>query len=88
MKVIRIGAMWCPGCIIMQKKWNKLKESHPELEFEDYDFDMDEDEVAGFNIGDTLPVAIIVEEGNEVRRLIGEKSENELLAFIGAADEE
>jgi len=83
MKIIKISAVWCPGCIIMQKKWKKIAESNPEIEFEELDFDMDEELVSKFNVGDTLPVAILFKDGIEVSRLIGEKNEEAILKFIG-----
>lgn len=36
MKIIKIGAMWCPACIIMNKFWNKVKEEFKNIEFIDY----------------------------------------------------
>ena len=36
-----------------------------------------------YNIGDKLPVMILLdEEGNELKRLIGEKSYNEIVDFL------
>ena len=44
MKIVKIGAMWCPGCIIMQKVWNKLSENY-ELDITSLYLDMDSEEV-------------------------------------------
>jgi thiol-disulfide isomerase/thioredoxin len=87
MKIIKIGAVWCPGCIIMHKKWNKIAEIHPEIDFEEFDFDMDEDEIAKYNVGDTLPVAILIKDDKEVSRLIGEKNEKDIIAFLGETND-
>ena len=24
MKIVKIGAMWCPGCLVMKKIWNNM----------------------------------------------------------------
>ena len=65
MRVIKIGAIWCGGCLIMNKVWNKLKKSY-EFEYEEFDLDMDSDAVQRFNPGDKLPVFIILDGNSEV----------------------
>ena len=75
MKVLKFSAIWCPGCLIMNPRWDKIKETYKDIEFIDYDYDMDEVEVNKWNIGDTLPVVIILDNNNEeLERLVGEYS--------------
>ena len=62
MKVIKIGAMWCPGCIVMHKVWDKINKEYPNIEVKSLDLDMDEEEVKKYNIGDTLPVIIFYKD--------------------------
>lgn len=81
MKIIRISAMWCPACIIMSKYWNRIEEKYKNFKFVTYDIDMDE-EVKNYNVGNTLPVIIMIKENKEVKRLIGEKTEKEVEEFI------
>ena len=57
MKIIRITALWCMSCLVMNERLNKLKKEF-NLQFEDYDFDYDE--IGQFNVGNTLPVMIIL----------------------------
>ncbi len=82
MKIIKIGAMWCPACIIMNKFWNKIKEEFKNIEFIDYDLDIDEEQVKSYNVGNILPVIIAMNNDIEQSRLIGEKNEKEVLEFI------
>lgn len=82
MKIIKIGAMWCPACIIMNKFWNKVKEEFKNIEFIDYDLDMDEEKIESYQVGNVLPVIIAINNGIEKSRLIGEKKEEEVLEFI------
>ena len=82
MKIIKIGAMWCPACIIMNKFWNKIKEEFKNIEFIDYDLDMDEEKIESYQVGNVLPVIIAINNGIEKSRLIGEKKEEEVLEFI------
>ena len=46
------------------------------------DIDIDEDEVKKYNIGDVLPVFIFYKDDREITRIIGEKSEEELVKII------
>ena len=79
MKIIRIGAIWCPGCLVMKKIWSKILNDYPSLEVAELDYDMDNEEVLKYNPGKVLPVVIFLsEDGNEIERIIGEMSENTL----------
>lgn len=82
MKVIKIGAMWCPGCIVMHKVWDKINKEYPNIEVKSLDLDMDEEEVKKYNIGDTLPVTIFYKDDIELERLIGEKKFEDIESVI------
>ncbi len=83
MKIIKIGAVWCPGCLVMKKVWKSIINDNPNLEITELDYDFDSDEVNKYNPGKILPVVIFMDnENNEIERLIGEKSENELRKAI------
>jgi len=81
MKVIKITAIWCSACLIMNKRWKEIEKEY-DIETISYDLDFDEEEVDKYNVGDTLPVFIIVDEDKEVNRLVGEHSIDELKEFI------
>ncbi|MBQ8872237.1 MAG: thioredoxin family protein [Bacilli bacterium] len=82
MKVIKIGAMWCPGCIVMHKVWDKINKEYPNIEVKSLDLDMDEEEVKKYNIGDILPVTIFYKDDTELERLIGEKKFEDIESVI------
>lgn len=78
MKIIRISAVWCPGCLVMRNVFKKIKENY-DFEIIEYDFDMDEDDIIKYNVGDKLPVTIFLDDSdNELSRLIGEKSYDDI----------
>ncbi len=81
MKVIKITAIWCSACLIMNKRWKEIEKEY-DIETISYDLDFDEEEVDKYDVGDTLPVFIIVDEDKEVKRLVGEHSIDELKEFI------
>ena len=78
MKVIKITAIWCTSCIIMNKVWKEIQEKY-NFDTISYDLDMDEDEVEKYDVGDKLPVFIFQDENNnELFRIIGEKKIEEM----------
>ena len=53
-----------------------------DIEIIDYDYDFDSDKIANYNVGEILPVLIKVNNGVEVKRLVGEHNKEELMQFI------
>ena len=80
-KVVKIGAIWCGACLVMNKVWNKLKDNF-DYEFIEYDYDMDEEEVEKYSPGEILPVFIIYKDDKEIFRLTGEFSYDEIVNKI------
>lgn len=82
MKIVKISAIWCGGCLVMNKIWENLKKNYPNINFVTYDYDMDEEEVKKYNVGDILPVFIFYKDDMEVKRINGEVKENVLIDVI------
>ncbi|MBR5370226.1 MAG: thioredoxin family protein [Bacilli bacterium] len=80
MKIVKISAIWCGACLIMNKVWNKLKDR--DIELIELDYDMDEEEVMKYNPGDILPVFIVFDGEKEVLRLTGEFSYDEFTSKL------
>ena len=82
MKIIKIGAMWCPACLIMNKRLKKIEINY-DIEIINYDYDLDEDIVSKYNVCDVLPELIFVDEKEEeIKRLIGEQTINDIVSII------
>ena len=81
MKIIKINAVWCPGCLVMKKIWKQIKEMYPHLDITEYDYDMDKEVVSKYEVGKILPVTIFIKD-NEERRLVGEKTKEEIITII------
>lgn len=81
MKVVKINAVWCSGCLVMNKIWNSILKEY-DIETINLDYDLDEDEVLKYNPGDILPVFIFYKNEVEIKRVIGEKSEKEMLKIV------
>lgn len=82
MKVVKINAIWCSGCLIMNKVWQNILKKYV-IETIELDYDMDNEEVMKYNPGNILPVFIFFEGDKEVLRIVGEIKESEMLTKIG-----
>ncbi len=78
MKLIKIGAMWCGACIIMDPLIKEIVAKY-KLEYVEYDYDFDEFD---YKAGDTLPILILEKNGSEISRLIGEKKQNDIEEWL------
>lgn len=78
MKIVKISAIWCGACLIMNKVWNKLKKDYV-FESIELDYDMDEDEVKSYDPGDILPLFIVYDGDKELIRITGEFSVEEFI---------
>jgi len=79
MKVLKFGAAWCPGCLVMRPMWQKIEKENPWLRNEYYDYDQDKKDVEKWKIDETLPTFIFIDKDEkELFRLQGERSKREL----------
>lgn len=81
MKLIKVSAIWCPACLVMNNRLNKILKDY-DIEVIEYDYDIDEEEVKKLEVGKLLPVLIFNKDDKEIKRLIGEISEKELIKEI------
>jgi thiol-disulfide isomerase/thioredoxin len=84
MKVLKIGAEWCPGCIIMKPRWAEIEKERSWLETEYFDYDESPGIVEKYGLEEAvLPTFIFLDkEGEEFLRLTGEKSKKELVEIV------
>lgn len=84
MKVIKIGAVWCNGCLVMRPRWQEIEKENPELITEYYDFDNDKEIINKYEINSgILPVFIFEDsQGNEIERLSGEIEKEKIVQLI------
>lgn len=88
MRIIKFSALWCPSCLIMNSRINKIVGKY-NIDIVEYDYDIDEDMVSKYNVESILPVIIFINnDGLEVKRVIGEVSLKELIKIVeGESDE-
>lgn len=83
MKILKFNAVWCPSCLVMKQTFKEIEKEFSDVEFISYDYDFNEEEVKKYEIGTKLPVIIKTDDNfNEIKRIIGEKTKNEIISFI------
>jgi thiol-disulfide isomerase/thioredoxin len=84
MKVLKFGAVWCNGCLVMRPRWAEIEKENPWLKTEYFDFDQNREMADKYGIASgVLPVFIFLDrEGKEILRLSGEVEKKELFEVI------
>ena len=83
MKVIKFGAVWCSGCLVMKPRWAEIESENTWLQTEMHDFDEDKEAVEKYGITDTLPAFVFLDkDGNEFFRMTGEVGKEKPVAII------
>lgn len=84
MKVIKVGAEWCNGCLVMRPRWAEIERERPWLRVEYFDYDRDRREIEKYGIeSGKLPVFILLgKNGKELMRREGEVEKRDLEELI------
>lgn len=84
MKVLKFGAVWCNGCLVMRPRWAEIEKENSWLTTEYYDFDKDKEMVEKYKVDSgILPTFIFLDNADkELKRLSGEIDKSELLKVI------
>lgn len=83
MKVLKFGAVWCAGCVVMKPRWKEIEEENPWLQTEYFDYDTDKEAVEKYGINDILPVFVFLDkEEKEFLRLQGEVDKEKIIEVI------
>lgn len=83
MKVLKFGAVWCSGYLIMKPRWKEVETENPWLITEYYEFDENKEVAEKYQITNSLPVFVFLDKGgNEFLRLEGEVSKEKIVEII------
>ena len=67
-RVLKIGAEWCPECVIMKPRWAEIEQELAWLETEYFDYDKNKELKEKYQI-DHVPTFIFLDkEDNEILR--------------------
>ena len=82
LKVIKIGAEWCPGCVVMKPRWAEIEKELPELKTEYFDADEHKELLKKYEVKN-LPAFIFLDQNeNVIVKKEEEVSKEELLRII------
>jgi thioredoxin 1 len=84
MKVLKFGAIWCNACLIMKPLWAEIEQENAWLNTEYFDADEHPDLLKKYKIEDIPCFIFLDKDGNELKRLYGEVSKDELISIINS----
>ena len=79
-QLIYFTAGWCPSCQNMGPSISQLKKQK-DIQIEEINVDYDAQYVEKYNVKN-IPVLILIENGNEIRRVVGYQDQNQIKSFI------
>ncbi|MBL7021805.1 thioredoxin family protein [Patescibacteria group bacterium] len=82
MKVLKFGAVWCPGCLVMRPRWEKIEKENEWLITEYFDIDEFPEVIDKYKLTEYPTVIILDKNEQEIDRKQGEISEEEILDLI------
>lgn len=82
MKVLKFGAVWCSGCLVMRPRWQEIEKEHPWLTTEYIDVDERPELDTQYRLTDYPAFIFLDKNGVEFHRMYGEIEKNELVEFI------
>ncbi len=82
MKILKFGAIWCSGCLVMKPRWVEIEKENPWLSTKYFDADENENLLQEYKITD-LPCFVFLDKDNkEVHREVGEIDKQKLVKLI------
>jgi len=82
MKVLKFGAVWCGGCLVMKPRFEEIEKELPWLETEYFDVDENPEYVKNYNITDYPCFIFLDKTGKEFKRMYGEIDKKELVSIL------
>lgn len=82
MKVLKFGAVWCSGCLIMKPRWKEIEAELPWLKTEYYDADEEGEMVEKYEIKNYPCFIFLDKENKEIGREYGEIEKKKLIEII------
>ena len=87
LKVLKIGAEWCPECVIMKPRWKEIEEEFSWLNTEYYEADENKDLSKKYNVKDVPTFIFLDKNGDEILRKEGIVSKEDLIKIIEDLDQ-
>jgi len=82
MKILKFGAVWCPGCLVMRPRWEKIEKENDWLNTEYFDIDEFPEVKEKYELKEYPTFIWLNNNEQEIDRRQGEISEEEILELI------
>jgi len=82
MKVLKFGAVWCSGCLLMGPRWQEIEKKLPWLKTEYFDVDKDTEVIKKYRLTDYPAFIFLDKNGQEFHRMYGEIDKKELIEYL------
>lgn len=82
MKILKFGAVWCSGCLVMRPRWNKIEKENEWLNTEYFDIDEFPEMIEKYELKEYPTFIFLNKKEEEIDRRQGEVSEKDLLDLI------
>ena len=82
MKLLKIGAVWCKECLVMNPMWAEIEQEIPELKTEYYEADEHPDLQKEYNVKEIPSFIFLDKEDKEFLRLEGLQNKEELVGIV------
>ncbi|MFW0862199.1 MAG: thioredoxin family protein [Candidatus Komeilibacteria bacterium] len=82
MKILKFGAVWCPGCLVMRPRWEKIEKENDWLNTEYFDIDEFPEVKEKYELKEYPTFIWLDKNEQEIDRRQGEISEDEILDLI------
>lgn len=81
MTLLKFSANWCSPCKIMKKTIDSLINEFPNITIQHIDIDEDVEKSREYKVR-SIPTLILLQDGQEVARLIGNHSADQVRKFL------
>lgn len=88
MKVLKFGAVWCSGCLVMKPIWKEIENEMDWLNTEYFDLDENKEMAKKYDIVDLPTFVFLDSKGEEIHREVGEIGKESLIEIINKYREE
>ena len=83
MKILKIWAVWCSGCLVMWPLFKEIEKENPWLETSYYEYDDSPEIVEKYGLDWDVPYFIFLDkEGNILEKINWEFSKKEIMTRI------
>jgi len=83
LKVIKFSGTWCGPCKVLAPIFNQVKSEVREVIYQDIDVDAESALAIKYNVRG-VPTIIIEKDGQEVKRIIGMSTKDNLISTINS----